>query len=82
MSGFIEEVKGYPEKQLCPYHKENFKKKGFYWHCPQYWECGYSIGSRPRVGFVTKLWIKQSKKGQELMQKMRDAIRRCTEVFE
>ena len=80
MSCYVRQIENWPEKELCPHHGIKFKKKGKFWCCPYYGDCGYSIGSRPLVGHVNRMWIKQSKKGKAFMQRIFDDIRRCTEI--
>lgn len=81
MSSYITETRR-PEKELCPFHRREFKKNGKFWKCPEYLECGHSIGSRPLVGHVNSMWIRQTKKGKAWIRAYYDNMRRCTEVFE
>jgi hypothetical protein len=81
VSSYVHETRQ-PERECCPFHSLKFKKKGRYWHCPKYAECGYSIGSRPLVGQVTRMWVRQSKRGKAWVRAHHDSIRACTEVLE
>lgn len=63
MSSFVREVKR-PELELCPFHRTKFKKKGKFWHCPEYGQCGHSIGSRWRDGQFDGWWIQQTRRGR------------------
>lgn len=65
-NGYIYELhkRESPERMRCPHHGREFKKHRKFWKCPDYWECGCSIGSRRLVGHVTTMWIKQTKKGR------------------
>lgn len=81
MSTYVVETRQ-PEKECCPFHNMKFKKKGKFFHCPKYGECGYSIGSRPLVGQVNRMWMRQTKKGKAWVKAYIDSIRACTEVLE
>lgn len=74
MSSYLYELarREFPERMDCPFHKEKFKKHGKYWKCPQYLECGCSIGSRKLVGYVTSMWIRQTKKGKAWAKAVQD----------
>lgn len=75
MSTYVRELqkRDYPEKMTCPHHGLQFKKNGKFWKCPDYWECGVTIGSRRLVGHVTTMWIRQTKKGQAWRKGKEDA---------
>jgi hypothetical protein len=82
-STYVDQIRGYPEKHHCPHHGERFrfKKKGKFWTCPAYHECGYSIGSRRLVGEVTYLWIRQTRRGRAWVKLLQDRTRACTELL-
>ncbi len=81
MSSYVMEVRR-PERELCPFHGTKFRKKGHFYHCERYGECGYSIGSRKLQGCEPSMWIQQTKRGKAHVLRHVEAIRRCTEVFE
>jgi hypothetical protein len=58
-----------PKDELCPYHRLSFEKKQgkFYWKCPAYHQCGFHIGSRRRIGYVTRMWLQQTAAGKKWM---------------
>jgi hypothetical protein len=76
MSSYVYELQRgeFPEQLKCPFHREEkFRKHGKFWKCPQYHECGCTIGSRRLVGHVTKMWIRQTKKGKAWAKAIQDA---------
>lgn len=81
MSSYVVEVSN-PQRERCPFHDMAFKKKGKFWHCPAYGQCGYSIGSRWREGVFNGMWLQQTKKGKAAIKAHYDNIRKCTEVLE
>lgn len=74
MSSYIHELhrREYPEQVRCPHHGREFKKHGRFWKCPDYRECGCSIGSRRLVGHVTTMWIRQTRQGRLWAQGLLD----------
>ncbi len=57
-----------PNSEICPFHQVKFDKKPHFYKCPHYHLCGFSIGSRRRQGYVTKMWLQQTKAGQKWMK--------------
>lgn len=74
MSSYIREISNWPDKELCPYHGTRFRKKGKFWHCPFYGECGHSIGQRRLGGETTRMWIQQTRRGRAYVRAQREQI--------
>lgn len=80
MSCYVYETRQ-PSEELCPFHKVKFKNKSkSYYACPEYHQCGYSIGSRKLVGQITRMWVQQSKRGKKFVKEYYDDMRRCCEI--
>lgn len=59
-----------PHLDTCPFHQVKFVKNKHYYKCPSYFQCGFSIGSRRREGYATKMWLQQTRAGYGTMSEI------------